>query len=120
MGYRRCSCTFGSQYEPEHDGALFCTQIHNTIEAVTTTTRMTQNDIIFQPNGLRPPREIAVYEVVKIHKRSSRLSIQQDVQPEGFEFLDESQVVPMAEQIEPKLSPMSLSLSGRSNLQRLS
>ena len=116
MGYmdRLLLHFWNSQYETDHDGALFCTQIHNTLEAITIgQIRMTQNNIIFQPNGLRAAREIPVYEVVKIHKRSSRLSIQQDVQPEGFEFLDDSQVALMAEQIEPKLSPMSLSFIGK-------
>ena len=116
MGYmdRLLLHFWNSQYETAHDGGLFCTQIHNTIEAVTIGQIWTdQNKITFQPNGLRPAREIPVYEVIKLHKRSSRLSIQQDVQPEGFEFLDESHVALMAEQIEPKLSPMSLSFSGK-------
>ena len=103
-----------SQHETVHENGFFCAQIHNDMEAVTMgQLHMDQNNIIFQPNGLRPAREIPVYEVVKIHKRSSRLSIQQDVQPEGFEFLDDSQVGLKAEQIEPKLSPMSLSVLGK-------
>ena len=108
-------CTFGIHNMNQSTMVLSSVhKIHNTLEAVTIgQIRMTQNNIIFQPNGLRPAREIPVYEVVKIHKRSSRLSIQQDVQPEGFEFLDDSQVALMAEQIEPKLSPMSLSFIGK-------
>ena len=84
MGYmdRLLLHFWNSQYETDHAGALFCTHVHNTPEAVTIgQIRMEQNNIIFQPNGLIPARE-PVYEVVKIHKRSSRLSIQQDVQPE--------------------------------------
>ena len=116
MGYmdRLLLHFWNSQYETDHDGALFCTQVHNNLEAVTMgQIWMDQNNIVFQPNGLRPAREIPVYEVVKIHKRSSRFSIQQEVRPEEFEFLDDSQVALMAEQVEPKLSPMSLSFIGK-------
>lgn len=116
MGYmdRLLLHYWNSHHETDHENGFFCTQIHNDKEAVTIgQLHMDQNNIIFQPNGLRPAREIPVYEVVKIHKRSSRLSIQQDVQPEGFELLDDNQVTLMAEQIEPKLSPMSLSFIGK-------
>ena len=53
-----------------------------------------------------------------MNKRSSRLSIQQDMLPEGFEFLDETQVAMMADQIEPKLSPMSVSFIGKNRAYR--
>lgn len=116
MGYmdRLLLHYWNSRYSTDHDKGLFCTQIHNDVEAVTIgQIQMDQNTVTFQPNGLRPAREIPVYEVVKVNKRSSRLIIQQDVQPEGFEFLDEKQVAMIADQIEPKLSPMSVSFIGK-------
>lgn len=116
MGYmdRLLLHYWNAKYSTEHEKGLFCTQIHNDVEAVTIgQIQMDQNTITFQPNGLRSAREIPVYEIVKVNKRSSRLIIQQDVQPEGFEFLDEKQVAMIAEQIEPKLSPMSVSFIGK-------
>ena len=116
MGYmdRLLLHFWNSQHRPENDNALFCTQIHTKSDALTIgEIRLDDANIVFQPNGLRPAREIPVYEVVKMNKRSSRLIIQQDVLPEGFEFLDEKHVARMAEQIEPKLSPMSVSFIGK-------
>ena len=116
MGYmdRLLLHFWNSQRSPDVDHAVFCTQIHNQNEAVTIgQIWMDDANIVFQPNGIRPAREIPVYEVVKMNKRSSRLTLQQDMLPEGFEFLDEEQVATIAEQIEPKLSPMSVSFVGK-------
>ncbi len=93
---------------------FFCTKMDNKKEALTMgRMSLDDNNITFQPNGLRPKREIPVYEVIKMNKRSSRLTIQEDVLPESFEFLDEDQVAQMAALIEPKLSPMSVSFVGK-------
>ena len=116
MGYmdRLLLHFWNAQHSPDFEDSLFCTQVHTKIDALTIgQIRLDDANIVFQPNGLRPAREIPVYEVVKMNKRSSRLSIQQDMLPEGFEFLDETQVAKMADQIEPKLSPMSVSFIGK-------
>jgi len=116
MGYmdRLLLHFWNSQRSPDTDDSFFCTQVHNQKDALTIgQITLDDNNIIFTPNGIRTPLEIPVYEVVKMTKRSSRLTIQQDMLPEGFEFLDEQQVADMAEQIEPKLSPMSVSFIGK-------
>ena len=96
------------------DDTVACARVHNQKEAITFGhMTLNENTISFKPNGLRPIQEIDVFEVIKMNRRSSRLTIQYEVYPEAFEFLDEAQVAQMADLIEPKLSPMSVSFIGK-------
>ena len=115
MGYMtRMLLHFWNAQQNDRDTSIACARVHNQKEAVTFGhMTLEENTISFKPNGLRPVQEIDVFEVVKMNRRSSRLTIQYDVYPEAFEFLDETQVDQMADVIEPKLSPMSVSFIGK-------
>ena len=89
-------------------------KVHSRKDAITFGKLTLEDKLItFQPNGLRPKREIPVFEVLKMHQRSSRLTLQHEVLPEVFEFIDEIEVENMSKVIEPHLSPMSVSFVGK-------
>lgn len=115
MGYMTRMLLYFWDSRPElRKQQLMCAKIHNQKDAVTFGHMTVGPEMItFEPNGLRPKTEFSAFEIVKLNKRSSRLTIQYDVRPEGFEFTDEDQVAQMAEKIEPKLSPMSVSFIGK-------
>lgn len=89
-----------------------CAYIHNDKDAITLGRLIAETThVAFFPNGSLEQMEIPTVEVVRLSERASRLSLQHQINPAVFEFIDEDAVSKIAKHIEPYLSPMSVSFS---------